>query len=77
MLELIVMGLFVSFGVLPSIFSSHGMTYKESFIVGNAIVLFVLLVALVVAIVGVSFSYVFNDGLSLYDVTMKIFNYKE
>lgn len=76
MSEIIIIVAFVMFGLLPILASgltANSTPYKDNFILGNGLVLILSVFIIVALLIITSINHVFFDGISICEVTVKIY----
>jgi hypothetical protein len=77
MIEIIILILSVVFIVLPILGSEvgrKGMTYRESFLFGNGLALFLIICIIIGVVLALSFNHIVFDDISLSEAALKVYN---
>ena len=72
MIEWAVIILFVVFAVMPAMVNHHGMSYKDSLILGSTVILVILTVVTIFIVIVISVMHVAFDTKSLHDTYLLI-----
>ena len=72
MIEIIILLVFVSFAILPCV-GSTGMSYKDSWKMGNALAAILAAFALIIFLVAASVMHLFEGAPSVVEMISKIF----